>query len=389
MKLLFPQMVMSAERATRPVLACSFDTLAVNPRTAFYELVGSGATAQLRRLPNAIGALNANTRATVWSKDADRKLFAAGDNANKFFYVREGVQMRRITSAPTDLALSGSGATHQAAWSPDNQIFVMPGSGSFPDQFVVARYLGGEPTGAAFDRVDDAGGNAAVIQFDRDAWSAAFSRHSQYLVGCYQFSSGLAVRFYRTTDQGVTWTFPTQSVTQPSANSRTASWMTNTAPGGHTCIVGANASPWLHGYFVANSSPTTVANKSLTVASGAPTDEVRSVRFSPGAVEDNNPGGTTGYVAVAFQASPYLRVYALSGYSPLTLTPATLSANPAGAAQSLAWIGNGQYLAVGHDTSPYVTLYFLSGGTFTKCPDPDDLPGGRIYDMSWSDNPWQ
>lgn len=90
------------------------------------------------------------------------------------------------------------------------------------------------------------------------------------------------------------------------------------------------------------------------------------------------------YLAVVFEASPYLIIYKRSG------DVFTKLADPAGlpvtGAYGACFSYDGVYLAVAQYTSPFINIYKRSGDTFTRVADPSTLPGGWSYSTSFSFN---
>lgn len=57
---------------------------------------------------------------------------------------------------------------------------------------------------------------------------------------------------------------------------------------------------------------------------------------------------------------------------------------PEGGAFSVSFSTDVIYLAVGHANSPYITIYKRSGDTFTKLANPNTIPGSGVNGVSFS-----
>ena len=147
------------------------------------------------------------------------------------------------------------------------------------------------------------------------------------------------------------------------------SYSTAWSPNGEFLAVAYNASPYIIIY-----QRTSANFIKLTDPGTLPTGIAHSAAWSPNGE----------FLAVAHSVSPYITIYQRSGTTFTKLAnPGTL---PAGAGNGCAWSPSGEFLAVAHDNSPYITIYQRSGTTFTKLANPGTLPAGAGYGCAWSSN---
>lgn len=366
-----------------PILAVSYGN-GTNPQQEYFGRAGSGASAKLYKLPTFVGAHYSPIYGLAWSKDHYQSIMVP-NNENNIFATRTGLQMTR-RGVPTGLGgMSNSSSSFQPTWSPANNLICIPGGGSpgGTDKLVIAQFAGGNPL-TGMTRIDGETQPASVLDRETVTYGAKFSRDGTDLLTCRNDSS-VPVKWYRTTNGGATWSEKTFSESLPASAARSASFCAKTN-GTKVAAVTFQASPFLATVYSADAQSNFNA---FGTFSSAPAGVPRAVRYSPDA--EYGTSSATGNLAVAHQEPPHVTVYELDQFSSVPehtkiADPATL---PTGNATAIAWSGDSNYLVVGHASPPYVTMYHRNSPTsFTKCPDPDDLPLAAVYDAAWSDNPF-
>lgn len=99
---------------------------------------------------------------------------------------------------------------------------------------------------------------------------------------------------------------------------------------------------------------------------------LRTISFSGAVIHDIAWSPNDGQLAVAYAASPYIKVFDF-GTEAFLSDPATI---PTGVANGCAWSPVLGYLAVAHNTTPFVSIYQMPA--FTKIANPPaGLPDGN------------
>lgn len=244
--------------------------------------------------------------------------------------------------------------SHCASWSPDGR-YLSLGLDSTPYILTYKR------SGDVFTKLSDptaAGGIPNGI-----SWSP----NGQYLALAHATSPYLSI--YKRS--GDTLTKLSNPGTLPTGVGYSVSWdYTST----YLAIAHAS-SPYVTIYKRSGDTFTKLTNPGTL-----PAGDGKGVSFESGV-----GSGSSRFLVVSHNTSPYVTVYDRSGDSFTKLTdPASLPAGQPNT-NSVAWSRNGLYFAVVHATSPFVTIYKKTGATtFTKLPNPDLLPPATAYGVAWS-----
>lgn len=157
-----------------------------------------------------------------------------------------------------------------------------------------------------------------------------------------------------------------QPNTLPTSTSSCCAW---SSVGNGYVAIGYDAAPFLRLYVRTAPGGADFNNATFNTAPSGPVDDAA---FSP--------DGT--YLAVATGITPFLQIYKRSGDTFTLLTTNAPDVIPAGAGSAVVWHPDGNTLFVGHANSPFISFYLRSGDTFIKQANPAALPAGQVNSLA-------